>query len=77
MKLELEKILIALALKSERTSAYLCETGRKEDTLVQFAHLLQKLIDVGPLEDVNLVRRAVNLHRDDEVGVVDGLQKRS
>ena len=72
-----------VAVKSTRTlarlavvkSTYLSETGGEEDALEELAHLLQELVDVGSLEDVDLVHRAVDLHRHDEVSVVYRLQQ--
>ena len=51
------------------------QRGRKQDALVELAHLAQKLVHVRPLQHVHLMNGAVNLHRDDKVRITDGLNK--
>ena len=49
------------------------QTGREQDALVEFTHLAQEFVHVGPLQHVDLVHRSVNLYRYDEVCVADRL----
>ena len=49
---------------------YLGETGSKKDTFVEFAHLLQELVHVRPLEHVHLVHSQIYLNGHHEVRIV-------
>lgn len=65
--------------KSPKLSAaslsHLSQASGEQNALVKLAHPLQKLVDVRPLEHVNLMHRAVNLHWHHKVRVIDGLKR--
>lgn len=50
------------------------QTGSEQYTLVQFAHLAQKLVHVRSLQYVHLVHCAVYFNWHDEIGVANRLQ---
>lgn len=61
----------------QQVSHWVCilgEAGGEQHTLEKLAHSLQELIHMGPLQHVDLVDHPINLHRDDEVGVVHWLE---
>lgn len=50
------------------------ETGCKEHTFKELAHLLKELIHMGSLQNINLVNGTVDLHWNNEISIADGLE---
>lgn len=59
-----------------RTSlhTYFGQAGGKDDDLVNLAHFLEKVVDAGTLEDVEVMPVIFNLHWNNEIGLLDGLR---
>ena len=53
--------------------AYLAQAGREDDDLVDFTHLLQKVVYSWALDDIDVVPLPFNLHRHDVVRLGDEL----
>lgn len=55
------------------TETHLRQRSGEDDDLVDLAHPLQKVVDSRSLDDVDVVRLAFDLDRDDVVGLGDEL----
>lgn len=50
------------------------QAGGEQHAFEELTHPLQELINVGPLQHVDLVDHPINLHRNDEVSIVHWLE---
>lgn len=55
--------------------AYLAETGSEDNNFINFAHLLEEVVDAWSLDHVNVVPVILNFHGHYIVGLLNRLRK--
>lgn len=62
--------------KNKKFKTYLAKTRREYHNLIELTHLLQKVVDTRPFDDIHIVPLPFNLDRNHVIGLGDKLQHR-